>query len=57
MKHDGPLYQGEMCPLIKSLLVAKVVNVMYIELVPLTPLDRKVFDLRFYTKLDDISDC
>jgi len=57
MKHDGPLYQRKVSPLIKCLLVAKVVNVLYIELVPLAPLDGIVFQLRFKTKLDEIYDC
>ena len=43
MKHDDSLYKGEMSPLIKCLLVAKVVKVMCIELIPLAPLDGKVF--------------
>ena len=57
MKHHGSLNKGEMGPLIKCLLVAKVVNVMCIKLIPLPSLDGKVFDLRFHTKLDEVSNC
>ena len=57
MKHDGSLNKGEMGPIIKCLLVAKVVNVMCIELKSLAPLEGKVFNLRFHTKLDKVSDC
>ena len=52
MKHDGPLYQGEMSPLIKRSLVAKVVKVMCLKLYPLASLNGKIFQLRFNAKFD-----
>ena len=57
MKHDGPLYQGEVSPLIKRSLVAQVVNVMFLQLGSLAPLDRLVFNLRFDAKLYKVPHC
>ena len=56
MKHDGPLYQGEVSPLIKRSLIAKVVDMMCLQLNPLAPLDRLAFHLRLDAALDDVSD-
>ena len=56
MKHDGPLYQREVSPFIKSFLVAQVVNVMYLQLYPLASLDRKLFQLRINAKFDEVPD-
>jgi hypothetical protein len=57
MKHDGPLNQGEVSPLIERSLVAQVVNVMFLQLGSLAPLDRLVFNLRFDAKLYEIPHC
>ena len=57
MKHDGPLYQGEVSPLIKRSLVAQVVNVMFLKLGSLPPLDRLVFNLRLDAKLYEVPHC
>ena len=51
MKHNGPLNKREVSPLIKRSLVAKVFNMMFLQLSSLTPLDRLVFNLRFYANL------
>ena len=51
MKHDGPLNKREVSPLIKRSLVTQVVNVMFLQLSSLAPLDRLVFNLRFYSNL------
>ena len=56
MKHDGPLYQGEVSPLIKRSLVAQVVNVMCFQLHPLASLNEKSFQLRINAKFDEVSD-
>ena len=56
MKHDGPLYKREVSPLIERSLAAQVVNVMFLQLSSLTPLDRLVFNLRFYASLYQIPD-
>ena len=56
MKHDGPLYQGEVTPLNKRSLVAQIVNVMYFKLHPLASLNGQSFQLRFNTTLDEVSD-
>ena len=56
MKHDGPLYQGEVSPLIKRSLVAKVLNVMCLQLHPLASLNEKIFQLRFNANFDYVSD-
>ena len=56
MKHDGPLYQGEVSPLIKRSLVAQVVNIMCLQLQPLASLNGKIFQLRFNTKFNEVSD-
>ena len=45
MKHYGPLYQGEVSPLIKRSLVAEEVNVMCLHLHPLASLDGQIFQL------------
>ena len=52
MKHDGSLYQGEVSPLIKRSLVAKVVNVMCLQLHSLASLYGKSFQLRSNAKFD-----
>ena len=39
MKHYGPLYKGEVSPLIERSLAAQVVNVMFVKLGSLQPLD------------------
>ena len=57
MKHDGPLNKREVSPLIKRSFVAKVVDVMFIKLSPLTPLDRLVFNLRFDAKFYEVPHC
>ena len=57
MKHDGPLNKREVSPLIKRSLVAEVVNVMFLQLSSLTPLDRLVFNLRFDAKLYEVPHC
>jgi hypothetical protein len=57
MKHDGPLNKREVSPLIKRSLVAQVVNVMFLQLGSLAPLDRLVFNLRFNAKLYEVPDC
>ncbi len=56
MKHDAPLYQGEVSPLIKRSLVAQVVNMMCLQLQPLASLNGKSFQLRFNAKFDEVSD-
>ena len=56
MKHDGSLYQGEVSPLIKRSLVAKVVDMMCLHFNPLASLNRKIFQLRFNAKFDEVSD-
>ena len=56
MKHDGPLYQGEMSPLIKRTLVAQVVDMMCLQFNPLASLNGKIFQLRFNAKFDEVSD-
>ena len=56
MKHDGSLYQREVSPLIKCSLVAKIVNVMCLQLHPLASLNGQIFKLRFNTNFDEISD-
>ena len=56
VKHDGPLNQGEVCPLSERLLVAEVVNKMRLELRPLSPLDRLVFYLLLHATLVEVSD-
>ena len=56
MKHDGPLYQGEVSPLIKRSLVAQIVDMMCLQLIPLASLNRQIFQLRFNAKLDEVSD-
>ena len=56
MKHDGPLYKGEVSPLIMSCLVAQVVNVMCLQLQPLASLNGKIIQLRFNAKFDEVSD-
>ena len=56
MKHDGPLYQGEVSPLIKRSLVAQVVNMMCLKLNPLASLNREIFQLRLNAKIDEVSD-
>ena len=56
MKQDGPLYQGEVSPLIKSSLVAQVVNMMCLQLQPLVSLNGKIFQLRLNAKFDEVSD-
>ena len=56
MKPDGSLNKREVSPLIKRSLVAEVVNVMFLQLISLTPLDRLVFNLRFYANLYQVSD-
>ena len=56
MKHDGPLYQGEVSPLIKRCLVAQVVNVMCLQLQPLASLNGQIFKLRLISKFDEVSD-
>ena len=56
MKHDGPLNQIEVGPLSERLLVAEVVNMMNLELRPLAPLDRLVFNLRLDATLDKVPD-
>ena len=56
MKHDGPLNQGEVSPLIKRSLVAQVVNMMCLQLQPLASLNGQIFQLRFKTKFDEVSD-
>ena len=56
MKHDGPLYQGEVSPLIKRSLVAQVVNMMCLQLQPLASLNGKIFQLRFNAKFYEVSD-
>ena len=56
MKHDGSLYQREVSPLIKRSLVAEVVNVICLQLQPLAFLNGQIFQLRFNTKFDEVSD-
>ena len=56
MKHDGSLNKREMGPLIERSLVAQVVNVMFIQLGSLAPLDRLVFNLRFDANLYQVPD-
>ena len=56
MKHDGPLYQGEVSPLIKRSLVAQVVDMMCLQLNPLASLNREIFQLRLNAKIDEVSD-
>ena len=56
MKHDGSLYKGEVSPLIKRSLVAQVVNMMCLQLNPLSSLNRDIFQLRFNAKFDEVSD-
>ena len=56
MKHEGSLYQGEVTPLIKRSLVAQVVNMMCLQRQPLASLNGKIFQLRFNTKFDEVSD-
>ena len=56
MKHDGSLYQGKVSPLIKSSLVAQVVNVMCLQLHPNASLNGKIFQLRFNAKFNEVSD-
>ena len=56
MKHDGPLYQGEVSPLIKRSLVAQVVDMMCLQFNPLASLNGHSFQLRFNAKLDEVSD-
>ena len=56
MKHDGPLNKREVSPLIKRRLVAKVFNVMFLQLSSLAPLDRLVFNLRFDANLYQVPD-
>ena len=56
MKHDGPLYQGEVSPLIKRSLVAQVVYVMYLQLHPLASLNGKIFQLRLDASFDEVPD-
>ena len=57
MKHDGPLYQREVSPLIERFLVAKVINMINVQLMPFASLDRKLFQLRINAKFDEVSDC
>ena len=54
VKHNSPLNQGEVRQLSERLLVAEVVNMMCLELCPLAPLDRLVFDLKIYATLDEV---
>ena len=56
MKYDGPLNQGEVGPLSERPLVSEVVNMMFIELRSLAPLDRLAFHLRLYATLDEVHD-
>ena len=56
MKHDGPLYQGEVGPLIERPLVAQEVKVKFLRLRPLAPLDGLLIHLRFHPKLDEVPD-
>ena len=56
MKYNGPLYQGEVGPLIKCSLVAQIVNVMCLQLHPLASMYGKSFQLRFNAKFDEVSD-
>ena len=56
MKHDGPLYQGEVSPLIKRSLIAQVVDMMCLQLNPLVSLNIEIFQLRFNAKFDEVSD-
>jgi hypothetical protein len=56
MKHDGPLYQGEVSPLIKRSLVAQVVDMMCLQFNPLASLNRPIFQFRFNAKFDEVSD-
>ena len=56
MKHDGPLYQREVSPLIERFLVAQVVNVINLQLMSLASLDRQLFQLRLNAKFDEVSD-
>ena len=56
MKHDAPLYQGEVSPLIKRSLVSQVVYVMYLQLHPLASLNGQIFQLRINASFDDVPD-
>jgi hypothetical protein len=56
MKHDGPLYQGEVSPLIKRSLVAQVVDMICLKLNPLASLNKEIFQLQFNAKFDEVSD-
>ena len=56
MKHYGPLYQGEVSPLIKRCLVAQIVDMMCLQLNPLASLNRQIYQLRFHAKFDEVSD-
>ena len=56
MKHDGPLNQGEVTPLIKRSLVAQIVDMMCLQLNPLASLNRQIFKLRFNAKFYEVSD-
>ena len=56
MKHDGPLYQGEVSPLIKRSLVAQVVYVMYLKLHPLASLNGQIFHFRLDASFDEVPD-
>ena len=56
MKHNGPLYQGEVTPLIKRSLVAQVVDTMCLQFNPLASLNRQIYQLRFNAKFDEVSD-
>ena len=56
MKHDGPLYQGEVSPLIKRSLVAQIVYVINLQLHPLASLNGQIFQIRFDAKFDEVSD-
>ena len=56
MKHDGSLYQGKVSPLIKSTLVAQVVNVICLQLQPLASLNGKIFQLLFNASFYEVSD-
>ena len=56
MKHDGPLNKREVRPLIERSLAAQVVNVMFLKLGSLEPLDRLVFNLRFDANRYQVTD-
>ena len=56
MKHYGPLYKGEVSPLIERSLVAQVVDMMCLQFNPLASRKRQIFKLRLNAKFNKVSD-